>query len=364
MSSAAPVPVMLMTQQLGPGGTERQLTEVARSLDRSRFEPHVACFVDGPRGSELRKAGVPVLVLPLQSFLSIASVGVALRLRRYLREHKIQLVHTFDYPLTCFGVPVGRMARTRVVLSSQRAHRGLNPRLYRRLLRFSDKLVDGIVVNCEAMRRHMVDDEGVSPERLHLCYNAIDSGVFSPAGRIKTNPLTIGAVSVLRAEKGIDTLIEAFSKLHFKNVQLLIVGSGPELRQLQGLASKLGVDDRCRFEPATSDVASRLREIDIFVLPSRSEALSNSLMEAMACGCAVVASRVGGNQELVKDRETGLLFETNNASSLAECLQTLIEDSPMRARLAEAGSQRIRGDFSLNASVRRMEEIYDSFLNR
>src|SRR5882672_3405199 len=102
MSPKRPIGVMLMTQQLGPGGTERQLAEIARSLDRSRFSPHVACLVDGVRGQELRAAGVPILHLPLRTFLSPASMREALKLARYLREHRIQLVHAFDHPMICF----------------------------------------------------------------------------------------------------------------------------------------------------------------------------------------------------------------------------------------------------------------------
>jgi hypothetical protein len=127
MSPHQPIGVMLMTQLMGPGGTERQLVEIARSLDRSRFSPHVAYMVDGIRTQELRAAGVPLLHLPLDRFSSPASLPQALELARYLREHRIHIVHAFDYPLICFGVPVARLARTAVVLSSQRAHRDLSP---------------------------------------------------------------------------------------------------------------------------------------------------------------------------------------------------------------------------------------------
>jgi L-malate glycosyltransferase len=104
--------------------------------------------------------------------------------------------------------------------------------------------------------------------------------------------------------------------------------------------------------------------MDIFVLPSRSEALSNALMEAMACGCAVVASNVGGNPELVRNGETGLLFEAGNASALATALQTLIESQSLRKRLAAAGGQFIREHFSIRVSAERMGEIYGELMER
>ena len=138
---------MLMVRALGMGGTERQAAEIAKFLDRGKFAPHVACFHEGFRAAELRQAGVPILCLPVRSFLSPGAVAAGWRLGRYMRRERIRLVHTFDYPLNCFGVPVARAFRIPVVLSSQRADRALNPPGFRRLLRLTDRMVDGIVVN-------------------------------------------------------------------------------------------------------------------------------------------------------------------------------------------------------------------------
>jgi glycosyltransferase involved in cell wall biosynthesis len=109
-------------------------------------------------------------------------------------------------------------------------------------------------------------------------------------------------------------------------------------------------------------VARVLGEIDIFVLPSRTEALSNALMEAMACGCACIASNVGGNPELIRAEETGLLFEAGDSTGLATQLRRLTADEPLRRRLAGAGQDFIRANFSLAASARRMGEIYDNLM--
>jgi glycosyltransferase involved in cell wall biosynthesis len=113
-----------------------------------------------------------------------------------------------------------------------------------------------------------------------------------------------------------------------------------------------------------SGVAPWYRNIDIFVLPSLSEALSNSLMEAMACGCAVVASNVGGNPELVTDRQTGLLFPSRDAAALADGLRLLIGNERLRSTLAGAAACSIAERFSLAASARRMEQIYLNLLER
>jgi glycosyltransferase involved in cell wall biosynthesis len=366
-----------MARELGQGGSERQLVEIAKALDRSRFAVHVGCFhPEGFRSAELSRHGIPILHLPVYSLQSRGAIRGALQLVRYLRRWRIRLVHAFDTPMNCFGVPVARLFGTPVVLSSQRASRRLSSRQEQFVLRITDHLVDAVIVNCEAMRHHMMDDEGVRPERLRLCYNGLDTECFQPLARqrppvLAGASLVIGVVCALRPEKGLPTLLQAFSKVVAgppsalrSGLRLLVVGSGPMLQTLEALKIELGLQNRCHFEPSTSDVAGWLRAIDIFVLPSLSEALSNALMEAMACGCAVVASEVGGNPELVSDGTTGLLFHAGNTVELADRLERLIGDENLRTRFGAASAESVRQRFSLQASVRRMEEIYEELLGR
>src|SRR5215471_13608160 len=110
----APIPVLLMVRELNVGGTERQMTETAMALDRSRFDTRVGCFRPaGMRGDELRAAGVPIVQFPVPSLFSIQG---ALRIAAYIREHGIRLVHTYDTPANLYGVPSARMAGTPIVL--------------------------------------------------------------------------------------------------------------------------------------------------------------------------------------------------------------------------------------------------------
>ncbi len=357
--------ILLMAHQLNLGGTERQLTEIAKSLDRTRFEPHVGCFhSEGIRAGELRAAGIPILRLPVTSFLSPTALSGGWQLRRYIRDKHIDLVHTFDVPLNVFGVPVARISRAPVVVSSQRAHRDLTPGLYRGLLRITDHLVDAVVVNCEFMRRHLIDDDHVPERLIHLCYNGIDLEIFRPEVKPRSTEIAIGVVCALRPEKGLSTLLEAFAHLRPKHagVKLVLVGDGPLKSALQSQAAALGILDACTFAPTTARVADWLRSFDIFVLPSLSEALSNALMEAMACGCCVVASRVGGNPELTGENERGLLFNAGDSAQLAAALERLIASPELRAGLAAKAARFIHSGFSLAASARRMGAIYDGLI--
>ena len=143
-----------------------------------------------------------------------------------------------------------------------------------------------------------------------------------------------------------------------------MIGSGAVLPHLLRLSAQLRLNGLCCFEPATSRVAQALQTIDIFVLPSISEALSNALMEAMACGCSVIASNVGGNPELISSGENGLIFQAGNAADLADKLSIVLVRSDLRRKYAQAAARRIAHDFSLTASVERMQNIYDLLYER
>ena len=136
-------------------------------------------------------------------------------------------------------------------------------------------------------------------------------------------------------------------------MRVLVLGNG---------AREHALGTQCVFQPALADVREWLREIDVFVLPSLSEALSNSLLEAMASGCTVVASRVGGNPELVQDGKTGLLFTPGDADDLARQLRSLTGSASLRKQLSENSLSFVRENFNKDVSVQRMQNLYQSFL--
>ena len=354
----------MASQMISSGGTERQLSELSKAIDHSRFEPHVFCFIgDEARAFELAAHGVKVVVLPVRSFARFSTIRHAFTFASYLRRHKIRIFHAFDMPFAIFGAPLARIAGVPVVLTSVRGNRDLYSPLHRKLLRVSDRFVDGIVANAVSLVDHL-RRQGVSRNLLRICHNGIDLRRFPVVDRDAGRPLTIGCVCVLRREKNLETLLRAYAALSDReNLRLRITGGGQLLESLRSLAATLSLDSaEASFHPATDDVATALQELDIFVLPSFSEGLSNSLMEAMVSGCAVAASAVGGNLELIRDGETGLLFDPLQVESLTAALRRLVGDGALRRRLAAAGSTFIRERFSMSASARSMEGVYEEFL--
>lgn len=367
--SGRPVPVLLMVRELGLGGSERQMSVMARSLHLAGFEPHVGCFRPvGIRRGELDAVGIPVVTFQLRSFKSPAVFSAALELHRYVKRHGIQLVHGFDPPSCLFTVPVMWASRSAIPVSSQRSHRELIPRGLRPFIRVTDKLASAIVVNSQQLSRHLHEDEHVPASKIRVCYNGIDVDAFPAVSeRLRPEPLqdatlVVGVCCGLRPEKDLGSLLRAFAQVQSPGLKMVIVGDGPCRASWQRLAQDLGVQDAVYFAPETPVVLPWLHAIDIFVLPSLSEALSNALMEAMSCGCACIASRTGGNPELVEHEITGLLFEPGNVADLAAALKRLIENRELRLRLGSAAADLMRGKFSTVVAARNMGAIYDGLL--
>ena len=365
-----PVHILLTVRELNHGGIERDVTKIAIHIERSRFEPHVASYhAEGMRYEELRCAGIPILHLPVSSLVSKGTALSALRLWRYIKKHNIQLVHAYDASAV-FVVPLARAIRVPAVLSSQLGSRDLLDRRTRRQLRWTDRMVDVLVVNCEAMRKHLVQDEGICSERIEICFNGVETREFYPLETSKPAPLSdaslvIGAICVLRPEKALDLLQESFARIRHLDpkMKLLIVGSGPELPKLQSNSLRLGLEDTCVFLPATREVAKFLRAIDIFVLCSDSEGFSNTLLEAMACGRCVVGSRVGGTPELIGNDERGLLFRAGDPADLADKLGRLISGTSLRNELANRAAAFARNRLSIEIAVQRTSDIYEQMLS-
>jgi len=369
---ARPIPVLLTVRELGIGGCERDLTKLAKYLDRTKFTPHVGCFhSEGLRSDELRDAGVPIVRFPVRSFQSWSAVQGARLMGQYLRDHQIQLVHAFDVPTVVFSVPTAYSYRVPAIISAQLGERELFSSLYHRLLRMTDRLADVVVANSRAIQNYLIEREHVPADRTYLCHNGVETSIFHPASGPKppivaNASLVIGTVCALRPEKRVDLLIRAFAQVKYilPGMKLLIVGSGPVLPQLEALRDELSLEADCIFEPSKIEVAPWMRALDIYVMCSETESFPNALLEAMACGCAVIGSQVGGIPELISHGESGLLFESKNVEALSAALKTLIIDPAQRKSLANQAAIFARETFSMEVNARRNEELYRTLLAR
>lgn len=374
---AGPVPILLMVRELAVGGgCERDLTKLALTIDRRKFSPHVACFHEGWRAGEIRASGVPVVCFAVRSFRNRSALAGLAHFKRYTRQHAIRLVHAYDLPTSIFASVAGRFSGLPAIVTSHLGHRDLFPSQDRLLAKLADRLSHRVVVNCEAMRRNLTIHEGVPARKLFLSHNGFMPEVFhpTPAHQPRWRPpqftpadLIIGSVCVLRREKNIQLLLRSFADLRQLHptlpLKLLIVGSGALEYELLALAQELGIASRTTFEPARQDVEKWYRAMDIFVLPSFSEAFPNAVLEALASGCATIATDVGGIPELVVEGDTGLLFPNRDQPALTAQLNRLVVDPSLRERLAANGARVALSRFTMQQYCERMEAFYTSLLS-
>jgi glycosyltransferase involved in cell wall biosynthesis len=374
------VRVLAFVTDFRVGGTERQFATFARALDPSRFELHVACFRRVgdffedvlPHVASVHEYGIRRLYHPA-TLLSQA------RLAHDLRRLGIQVFQSFGFYPNVFGLPAARLAGTPVALASIRDTGDHLTPLQRRLQRVVCRVADGILVNAEAVRERLVT-EGYNPRSISVIHNGIAAAPPdaqpSPDVRgalgLPPGARVITLLSRLTRLKGAEYFLEAAALIarRFEDVRFLVVGDGPPVAgtnyrtTLEHYAALLGITDRVVFTGLRADVRLLLRESTVSVLPSLSEGLSNVLLESMAAGIPVVATRVGGNPEAVEDGVSGILVPSRDALALAAALERLLDDPELAARMGRAGRERVAGQFSVEQMVRRTEDVYAQFLGR
>lgn len=355
--SMTPLPIAIFVDRYIPGGTQRQLIELLRRIDRSRFGVHPVCFHDdGPWTERVRELGYSITRFPIYGFRRPATMRQLSRFARWCREQNIAVVHSWEIYSNVFALPGATLARVPLRIGSRRGLGGPAP--VRRLQRLACRAAHRMVANSRAAANQLVD-EGISEERIDIVPNGIDLSLF-PERVAKGRPRKITMVACLREGKRIDVLIGAAPRIlaSYPDVEIQIVGDGPCRGALMAQAKAAGVLSRVRFMGHRDDVPSILTGSDLFVLPSESEASPNVVLEAMAAGLPVVASRVGGIPELVADAVTGYLIPPGDQAALASALLDLLDDPNRTAAFGQAGRTRVAREYSFDRMVRQFETLY------
>ena len=361
---------------MGVGGTPRHLLEVFTHLDRRRWRPVLYCFdarrLDHSYLPAARALGVEVIDGRVGSSLRGARLLPPLfRLRAQLRRRNVAIVHSYLFHANFVGTLAARAAGVPVALVSKRSLDTYSQRWERAACRIGNRLADRVVVNAEAVAHHVGVAEGCPRRRVVVVPNGIDITRVDAVGRRATPPLAeghapvIGTIGRLSTKKGQIDLLDAAARVfeHEPCARLRLVGDGPLRPELEARATALGISDRVEFTGAIQDGAKTLGDLDVFVLPSHMEGMSNSLLEAHAAGLPVVATNVGGNAEVTLDCATGLVVPPRDPLALADAILRMLKD-PARARaMAAAGRTRILEEFTVQRMVSRMERLYTGLLD-
>jgi glycosyltransferase involved in cell wall biosynthesis len=373
--SAQPIPtrpirVCFMIDKLSTAGTETQLLALIHHLDRSRVSPYL-CLLGGE--SEFSRAlepkDCPVLRLGVRSFKTPGWLWKAGTFRRFLRQNDIDVLQVYFPQSSFLGVLVGWLSGVPHIVRTRNNLGYSLTWLHRLLGRLCNPLTDGTVANCEACRQAVMKDEGLSLQKTFILENGVNLERFPKAiverpPRHKQNR-KVGVVGNLRPVKNLDLFIRAAARVQttHPNVTFHVAGEGELRSSLQHLASELGIVDKVFMPGTVSNIPEFLADLDVAVLCSKSEGMSNAVLEYMAAGKPIVATEVGGNRQLIENGKTGLLIPPGDDLKLADAIRTLLDDENQANRMAKAARLKVEEHHSREVMVRRFEDFYVNLMN-
>lgn len=345
-----------VTLGLDVGGQERLLVEMARHTDFTRFEWTV--IVLGARGvlaDAIEAAGVRVLTLDSPPGFR---PGLWRRLARLFRQEHFDVVHTHDDRPLLYAMPAAWWAgvprRIHTHHHGRLAHVGRRQQF---LLRLASRFAEHFVCVSHDSARYMIE-QGVSTKRVRTLWNGIDLTRFAYQGPCDGGPIV--TVARLSPEKDIANLLRAAQHVLANRPQARfeIAGDGPCRAELARLAQELNLAGRVVFHGEVRDIPALLARASLFVLPSQSEGISLTLLEAMARGLPVVTTQVGGNPEVVDAGVTGLLVPAGNPAALADAIGTILADPARGRQFGMEGRRRVENCFDIRKMLAQYESLY------
>lgn len=357
------IKVLFCIDNLIYGGTELQLMGLIERLDRSLYEPYLLTI----RSTD--KKFVPDGVIHLEWHVTKLASWTGLKqlfdLVRILRDEQFSIVQTYFQDSTLFAGVAAWLARVPIRVACFR-DLGFweNPR-QNRALKVVYSLMTGYICNAGIIKRHFHETFGVDSSKIEVIRNGIDtSSVVTPEIRDEVKNIVIVG-NMTRQVKRIDLFIQAAAIVaeSFPEITWHILGDGYLKPELEKMAYELGLTKKqIVFAGRSSDVSAYLESMDVGVLSSDSEGLSNALLEYMLAGIPVVATEVGGNPELLIQQETGLMVPAGDKKALADALLRIIEDAELRQSLASAGQAKVLAEYDWQYSVESYENYYTEAL--
>ncbi len=351
----------LVIGQLDYGGAETQLAELALRLPQG-YEPVVYCLSsrDHPHGERLRKAGIPVRLLPARRHYDAGRVA---RLARLLRSDGIEVAHAFLYIASAYTYAATRMPGAPRFVASARNCKHERTLLRRWLMRRALHGADAVVCNSREMARFAAEHYRARRDRIHVVYNGVDLERFAFRPRHAATG-RIGAVGRLEEQKDWRSFLRAAACVlkERPDLEFEVVGEGSERSRLEHLARDLGIAGRVRFPGTRDDISEFLATLDQFWLTSTWEGTPNVVLEAMAVGVPVLATRVGGVPELIEDGRTGVLFAPGDTAALAQRSLDLLRRPDEQERIALRAREEVERRFSPARMVADTCRVYEEIL--
>lgn len=370
------VSVLYMVDSLEVGGIQRLLLEIVRRLNKDQFRPLVYSFQPGGMlEKDLADAGAIVMGRDFQRRKNPLEIGRAIQhFQGVMQGERVDILHTQNFITHTFGCLPAKLAGVPVVVNTVHSMEVWKKWFHLTIDHLTYKVSDKIIAVSEAVKCHLIEKEGLDPEKIVVIYNGISPEPFQGGVnvekqrrglRLDRGSPVVGTVARLVPRKGVQILLEAVPTILAQepSAHFLFVGDGPLKEQLMHRATQLSVSDRVSFLGTRSDVPELLQIIDLFVLPSSErEGFGLALVEAMAAGKPVVATRLGSIPEVVEEGITGLLVPPGDSRALACAIRAMLEDRERAREMGERGRQRVVARFDIQRTVHELESLYQTLL--
>lgn len=347
---------------LRPGGLENGVVNVVNGLDPSAFRSSICCLQhSGEFASRIHHREVTIYEMGLRSGNDIR---LPFRLANHFRHTRPDIVHTRNAEAFFYGFIGAKLAGVPVIVHSEHG-RTLPDKRHRMMIqRWLTNWTDAVFAVSMQLKDDLVMHLRLPSDEIEVLYNGVNLDRFASRQRAGARKMLgfnertflVGSVGRLVPVKNYDLLVRAVAGL--REAELILIGDGPERSSLEMVARAFGVGDRIHLLGHRDDIEDLLPGLDVFVLPSFSEGMSNTLLEAMAAGVPAVASNVGGNRELIRNAIDGFLFESGDLNSLRRHLERLCNDLELRLQMGRSAAAHTRDCFSLNAMIDRYERLY------
>ena len=368
--------VFYLVDSLNIGGTETQAVELALRIPAAGYDVTLGCLrAQGPLLERLQGTNVAVREFyPKGGMDSPAGLYQLLRLSWFLKKEKFDIVHTHDLWSNLLGVPAARLAGVPAIVSSRRdlAHFDWYQGKRRKWLRRIQNLGGAVLANATPIRDALIAEDGFAPEKVRVIHNGVDIQRFQKSGndrdqmfpKVGDGKLIVLVGNMHTDVKGHPWLIAAAPAVvqEFPSTRFVFVGDGEQRSRFQQQVASLGLEKSFLFLGRRADIPTILGCCDIAVLPSRAEGLPNAVLEYMAARLPVIASRVGGNAELINDGVTGLLVPPEDSSTLSSSVLKLLRDPALAQRIAQGGHESTVRNFSFERLVREVDQLYSELL--
>jgi glycosyltransferase involved in cell wall biosynthesis len=370
----APIAILYLITSTNVGGTEKVLLELIRHIDRKAFKVYV-CSVKKPGSfaKALADEADGFFSLKLSEGGGVAAIGTFIpavfRLIKLIRALSPSILHCFLFRANILGRIAGRIARVPVIISSIRVIEA--PRAKHLIDRMTAPLTTHYLAVSQAARNHTINHAKISPSKIVTIYNGITcKGRYTekPNWRstlsLSSSDVLLGLIGRFHKQKGHIVLLKALPLIlaQAPHTHALFCGEGREEARLKVMAQDLGLEGHVHFVGLIENAYQMLSQIDIVVVPSLWEGMPNVVLEAMAAGRPVVASRIAGMDEVVVAGETGLLCNPGDPHALADAILKLIKDTSLMKQMGRAGYELVRQRFQISTMVEQTVQHYQKLL--